>query len=82
MTMGPMDGQALQQLGAKVQSQELLRRRRDELSAVRAERSAVALRILEREAAQAEDLTTLRALDERAGYLQGYLEARKLGAGQ
>lgn len=59
-------------------TKDLARRRRDELTATRLERDLLAARIVEREIALVEDRTQLRQLDDRAGFLLGWLEARKL----
>lgn len=71
-TLAPMSDAALEQL------RELAKRRRDELTVVRVQRDTVAARIAERELAQVDDLATLRQLDDRAGFLTGWLEARRL----
>lgn len=59
------------------QAAELARRRRDDLTVTRAQRDALAARIAEREIEQVNDLAVLRQLDDRAGFLLGWIEARK-----
>lgn len=83
MTNGPVNDAALAQLrGAVVSTEELLAKRRVELQAVQAEREALADLIQERRIQMLHDLAALRRLDERAGRLVGFLDARRLNGGQ
>jgi hypothetical protein len=79
MTMGPMDETALAGLrAARDGKEELTARRRVELQAVRVERDALAALIVARELELVALRTELRARDDRAGFLVGWLDARKL----
>lgn len=59
-------------------SQELARRRRDELTVKRCERDVLAKKVHDTWIALQETLAELRAVDGRCEFLAGWIEARRL----
>jgi hypothetical protein len=83
VTGGPVNAAALAQLrGTKVDTEELLRRRRDLLAVLEADITATEQRIADRERAQGEDRLHLQGLCEERGRQRGYLEARRVNGGK
>lgn len=75
---GPVSTQGLAQLHGAVDAAELIRRRRDELTVVRAELEATVKRIRDRDREMERDRLALGRLQHREGQLAGWLEARRL----